>query len=138
MADLILLFGKILLLGLLYLFLFAAVRAGIGLVSTGVPARDATLRVRVTRGPRELLGMKLPLTAVLTVGRSPEADIVVADEFASSMHTRLTPARGGVLVEDLGSTNGTLLNGQPLIGPETAGPGDVVGVGTVELTLELA
>lgn len=138
MADVTLLFGKILFIGLLYLFLFAAVRAGLGLVATGSPPRAGRMRVVVSRGPEELVGAKLPLTAPLTVGRSPDADIVIADTFVSTMHARISPARAGALVEDLGSTNGTSLNGRALDGSGAAGPGDVIGIGQVEITLERA
>ncbi len=138
MADVALLFGKLLFLALLYLFLFAAVRAGLGLVAGGSDAQGARMRVVVSRGPRELVGTRLNLTAPLTVGRSPEADIVIGDGFVSTMHARISPARGGALVEDLGSTNGTTLNGEPLDRPAAASPGDIIGIGQVELTVERA
>lgn len=136
MVDIVLLVGKILFLGLLYLFLFAAVRAGIGLVRTGAPVRGSRYVVVVTQGPPELAGTRLPLGAVLTVGRSPKADIVIGNEFVSTMHARISPTREGARIEDLGSTNGVLLNGVRITRPTDAGPGDVIAIGQVQLMVE--
>jgi hypothetical protein len=63
MADVVLLFGRIVLIALLYLFLFAAVKAGMGLV-TGAGPKSARkgLAIRVTHGPREITGVSVPLT----------------------------------------------------------------------------
>lgn len=135
--EIVLLFGRILLLGLLYLFLFAVVRTGIGLVSGGAPRRaDGGLVVAIVKGPRTLQGMRIPLTAPLVIGRAPDSDIVISDGFVSARHTRVSPGRGGAVVEDLGSTNGTVLNGVPVTAPAAAAPGDVVGIGPVDLRIE--
>ena len=136
MVDIVLLVGKILFLALLYLFLLAAVRAGIGLVRSGAPVRDSRFIVAVTHGPAELAGTRLPLSAPVNIGRSPKADIVIGDSFVSTMHARISPTRDGARVEDLGSTNGTLLNGRRLTSPENAGDGDIITIGQVQLMLE--
>jgi pSer/pThr/pTyr-binding forkhead associated (FHA) protein len=57
------------------------------------------------------------------------------DEFASAQHARIDPRQDGVWVEDLGSTNGTFLNGERITA-ERLQPGDVVRVGQTELRLE--
>jgi pSer/pThr/pTyr-binding forkhead associated (FHA) protein len=49
-----------------------------------------------------------------TIGRSQENDIVVSDPNVSRRHARLSRADNGFVVEDLGSTNGTLLDGAPI------------------------
>ncbi|MBE0477182.1 MAG: FHA domain-containing protein [Coriobacteriia bacterium] len=139
MVDIILLFGKLVFLALMYLFLFAAVRAGLGLVGgpSAAPARVGGLALAVTRGPAELRGVKVPLKGPVVVGRSPEADIVIADDFVSSKHARVVLAGGGgAVLEDLGSTNGTLLNGRRVTRSVPLKPGDLIGLGTVELRLE--
>ncbi|TLM66686.1 MAG: FHA domain-containing protein [Actinobacteria bacterium] len=137
MPEIILLFGRVLLLGLLYLFLFAVVRTGIGLVSGGTPRRaQGGYAVAIVRGPQTLEGMRIPLTGPLVVGRAPDADIVISDAFVSTRHARISPGRGGVIVEDLGSTNGTVLNGVPVTAPAAASPGDIVSVGPVDLKVE--
>lgn len=133
MIDLALLAGRLLLLALLYLFLFAAVRAGIGLVSGQRAKARASLTVRVVQGPSELKGVSLPLSGPVVVGRSPGADIVVGDDFVSGRHARFSPSGAEVLLEDLGSTNGTVLNGQRIAMPMVVKAGDVVDIGAVRL-----
>ena len=56
--------------------------------------------------------------------------------FASSNHARVEPRRDGVWIEDVGSTNGTYLNGTRLTGPKRLTAGDVVRVGETELRFE--
>ncbi len=134
MADVILLFGRILFIGLLYLFLFAAVRTGIGLVASGgVKGRAKGLALAVSEGPRELKGVTLQLSGPITIGRSPDADLVIADDFVSSLHAKVVPDGDGAIAEDLGSTNGTLVNGQPLTRPMRVREGDVIELGTNRL-----
>lgn len=134
MADVVLLFGRLLFLALLYLFLFAAVRTGIGLV-TGSGSRTARggLALAVARGPREVQGVRVPLDGPVVIGRSPDADLVIADEFVSGIHARVTPEGDGVLVEDLGSTNGTVLDGQPVTRPMRGGVGSRILLGRNEI-----
>lgn len=133
MVDVALLFGRIVLIALLYLFLFAAVKAGIGLIGgTGGGARKG-LAVRVIEGPREIVGVSVPLSGPVIIGRSPDSDLVIADEFVSSSHARITPTADGHAVEDLGSTNGTRVNGQPATRPLPVGAGDVIEIGANRL-----
>ncbi len=139
MVDVALLAGRLLLLALLYLFLLAAVRAGIGLIAGQAPAKsDRGLVLAVSRGPAELLGTRVPLRGPVIIGRSPGADIVIADEFVSARHARVAPAGNGAVVEDLGSTNGTLLNGAKVVAPTSAKSGDVIDIGDVRLKVEPA
>jgi pSer/pThr/pTyr-binding forkhead associated (FHA) protein len=60
----------------------------------------------------ELFGRSFPLHASLSIGRADEAGVRIPLESISRMHARLTPAGDEVLVEDLGSANGTWLNGK--------------------------
>jgi pSer/pThr/pTyr-binding forkhead associated (FHA) protein len=74
--------------------------------------------------------------APVTIGRAAENTIALpADEYASARHARIEPLRDGVWVEDLGSTNGTTLNGRRIQGRERLQEGDVVRVGGTELRL---
>jgi serine phosphatase RsbU (regulator of sigma subunit) len=57
-----------------------------------------------------------------------EADLTLADPFLSRRHSRLYRSGSGLLVEDLGSRNGTLVNGQRIAGPTPVGPGDVITI----------
>jgi len=132
MVDVVLLFGRIVLIALLYLFLFAAVKTGMGLIGTNTRGRSG-LAVRVTAGPKEIKGVTLPLAGTLIIGRSPDSDLVIADEFVSSSHARIVSTAEGTALEDLGSTNGTLVNGQPATRPLPLDAGDVIEVGTNRL-----
>lgn len=137
MVDIVLLVGRLLLLALLYLFLFAAVRTGIGLVrGAGPGSRTSGLALRVIDGPRELKGTRVNIAGPIVIGRSPGADIVIADDFISSEHARVVPAGDGAILEDLQSTNGTLLNGAQIGGPTMLSPGDEIDLGTVTLKVQ--
>jgi len=138
MVDIILFVGKLLLLALLYLFLFAAVRAGLGRVAVAGPGGGKALSLRVVDGPRTLRGSRVPLTSPVVIGRSPDTDIVIADDFISARHARIVPSGDGAVLEDLGSTNGTILNGGQLRTPAALAPGDEILLGTVRLKVEKA
>lgn len=130
MADVVLLFGRILLLALLYLFLLAAVRAGVGMVATGGARKRAKgLALSVVEGPREIRGVVIPLSGPVVIGRSPDADLVIADDFVSSVHAKVVPTEHGAVLEDLGSTNGTVLDGQPVTRPLDVREGSVIQLG---------
>ena len=76
-------------------------------------------------------------SAELTVGRGGQNDISIeGDEFASARHVRIEPRRDGVWVHDLGSTNGTHVNGVRIDRPRKLAVGDVVRVGETELRFE--
>jgi pSer/pThr/pTyr-binding forkhead associated (FHA) protein len=75
--------------------------------------------------------------AQVTVGRGGNNDLaLVDDEFASARHARIEPRRDGVYVEDVGSTNGTFVNGIRLARERRLAPGDVVRIGETELRFE--
>jgi len=76
-------------------------------------------------------------SAPITVGRGPQNDVTLdGDDYASAKHARIEPRRDGVWVEDVGSTNGTYLNGIKLTRARKLTPGDVVRVGETELRYE--
>jgi pSer/pThr/pTyr-binding forkhead associated (FHA) protein len=76
-------------------------------------------------------------SAPITLGRAPQNDIALSgDDYASAKHARVEPRRDGVWVEDIGSTNGTFLNGIKLTRARKLTPGDVVRVGETELRYE--
>lgn len=73
----------------------------------------------------------------LTVGRGTQNDVSIdGDEFASARHVRVEPRRDGVWVSDIGSTNGTYVNGVRIDRPRKLAQGDVVRVGETELRFE--
>ena len=64
-----------------------------------------------------------------TIGRSSDADVVIDDPYASEFHARVETNDGGTMVHDLGSTNGTYVNGRRITVPTPAGKGDTVQIG---------
>jgi hypothetical protein len=77
-------------------------------------------------------GTIFDLTEGATMGRSDHAEIRVDDPFASSAHARIFPRGDFMHVEDMGSTNGTYLNGRQLRGPERLKVADVIRIGDSE------
>ncbi len=76
-------------------------------------------------------------STALTVGRSSDNDLPLdGDEFASAHHARFQPRRDGVYIEDVGSTNGTYVNGILLERDRRLVPGDVVRIGETDLRFE--
>lgn len=128
MIDLILFFGRILLVVLLYLFLFAAMRSGIGLVR-GQRTDAAIWSVDVEKGVKSLRGLSVDILGPVVVGRSPSSDIVIDEPFVSSTHARFSLQGPALVLEDLGSTNGTLVNGKLIDQPVTLRDGDEVQIG---------
>jgi pSer/pThr/pTyr-binding forkhead associated (FHA) protein len=63
------------------------------------------------------------------LGRQADCDLVLHDEQASRRHAQVEPGPEGFVLVDLGSTNGTLLNGRPVDGPAPLAPGDRIVVG---------
>ena len=95
-------------------------------------------RLVVVSSPTLEAGHERTLDSVaVTVGRDPQNDLKLdGDDFASAKHARIEPRRDGVWVEDIGSTNGTFLNGIKLTRARKLTPGDVVRVGETELRYE--
>jgi hypothetical protein len=154
-VDEVLLLLKIAFLVLLYLFIWRIVRTAsrdlrlpqesfILAPSTsgaGVqPARAGprTGRLVVVKSPDLEQGEDYELdSAQLTIGRGNQNDIAIStDEYASARHARFEPRQDGVWVQDLGSTNGTYLNGARLEHPRRLTQGDIVRVGETDLRFE--
>ncbi len=153
-VETVLLALKIAFLVLLYLFIWRIVRsaarevrmpqesfilgpsqaAAAGLVQ---PAARASALV-VLRSPVLEEGERIELNSLpLTVGRGSPNDVELhGDEFASAKHARVEPRRDGVWVEDIGSTNGTFVNGTRIDRPRRLAPGDVVRIGETDLRFE--
>lgn len=71
----------------------------------------------------------------LSIGRQSANDIVVSDEQVSRRHAEIQAVANGVLVTDLGSSNGTFVNGTRVSSPQTIRSGDTLQVGTTVLRL---
>ncbi len=83
------------------------------------------LRYRNSEGSNEIIQLS---GTELTIGRSPEADIVIRDEKVSRIHASVILWAGDYVIKDLGSRNGTLINGN-MIDVAVLKPGDSIKVG---------
>jgi len=138
--DIVLLGGRIAIIAFLYLFLLFAISTGTSQVKGKVSKRGkghgGMLSFVITEGPQALVGTSFPVISTLVVGRSASSDITVNDDFISGSHARITPVDGGAVLEDLGSTNGTLLNGAQVRSPQSLRPGDRIQIGTLVMVVD--
>ena len=148
----VLLVLKIAFLVLLYLFIWRIVRTAAR--DLRLPQESFILRPAVAGGPTGQairpgrlvvivspvleLGEEYELnSSPITVGRGGQNDLALEnDEFASARHVRIEPRRDGVWVHDLGSTNGTYVNGIRIDRPRKLVQGDLIRVGETELRFE--
>ena len=91
-------------------------------------------RLVVERAPGHTAGMEYEVGEGAVLGRGDQAEIRLEDPFASSRHARLVRQGGAIVLEDMGSTNGTYLNEELLSGPQPLHPGDRVRIGDSEFT----
>jgi FHA domain-containing protein len=142
-------------LAVLYLFVLVIARSALkDLRRTTAPAPDATgfhsapaFSEAPRRGPDGWLviergggleqGQRFDLIGGLSVGRSKESDVQIDDRYASSLHARVFSRDGRFYVEDMSSTNGTLLNGATLHGEAELIDGDNVQIGDTVFRLEV-
>jgi hypothetical protein len=83
------------------------------------------------------VGTRVLLDDAVLIGRAGDCDVVLAgDETVSGHHARTRRTQQGIVLVDLGSTNGTFLNDARVDGERLLAPGDVVRIGMTELTLE--
>lgn len=100
----------------------------------GAPGRLVVLDAGTARTVS--LGLVFQLTPVTTIGRRPNNTIVLDDTFVSNEHCLLSWRDGMWFLSDAGSSNGTILNGQPVVQPRQMQWGDTIGVGGVRFRLE--
>lgn len=146
MSEGVLTLLKFVLLALLYLFLARALRTVIVDVYGPRRRRVAVPRPPVVqrqerpsprRRPRELVihppeGRPVVVRLgeqPLVFGRSPDADVVLTDRYVSEQHAAILPDGDGWVVRDLGSTNGTFLNGARVSDPTPLAAGDHIRMG---------
>jgi hypothetical protein len=113
-----------------------------GLHSASAPVRadlvGRTPRLVVARATGHEPGMIYDLDGDLVLGRGDRAEIRLEDPFASSHHARVYEQAGALVLEDLGSTNGTYLNEELLdTTPRPLHPGDHVRIGESEFVFEV-
>lgn len=79
-----------------------------------------------------LNGQRWIIRQALVIGRDPSCEVVISDRQVSRYHARLTPAPDGVILEDMGSKNGTYYNGQRVMDPVVLQDGDLLQVAVVQ------
>ena len=142
-------------LAVLYLFLLWVARSASrdlarleGSQAAGEPSEPVSSRRRDRGGPDLRAGVQPRLEVVAAMGydpgtqfdvshgammgRSDAADINVDDPFASSAHARIFPRGQFMYIEDMGSTNGTYLNGRQLRSPQQLKVADTIRIGDTE------
>lgn len=72
------------------------------------------------------------LSHALVLGRDSSCDVIIPDRQVSRFHARLTPTPEGMILEDMGSKNGTHLNGDPLSAPVVLQDGDMIQVSVIQ------
>ena len=132
-------------LALLYVFVFLVVRTAYNELKP-TPARPAVSRAS-ERAPRSGRKARLviageagrkkqaswELEGDVTIGRAPECAVSIDDEFASNLHSKIYRTEGRYYVEDLGSTNGTYVNGRRIHYPTELRNGDRIKIGRTEV-----
>jgi cbb3-type cytochrome oxidase subunit 3 len=92
-------------------------------------------RLLVERAPGHQSGTSYDVSGGATLGRG-DVEIQLEDPFASSQHARIARQGHVLVIEDLGSTNGTYLNEEPLNGPQPLRPGDRIRIGDCEFSYQ--
>jgi pSer/pThr/pTyr-binding forkhead associated (FHA) protein len=139
----------------LYLFIWRIVRSASKDFRTGAaqesviigPGEAANMglapvkraRLVVLKSPALEAGEEVPVdTLPVAVGRGGQNEVPLeGDEFASAQHARFESKRDGLWVEDIGSTNGTFVNGARVTTPRRLAKGDVVRVGQTDFRVEV-
>jgi pSer/pThr/pTyr-binding forkhead associated (FHA) protein len=130
MPALLLTLLKFIFVAFIYLFVWQVARA-VGLhVGTGSSSqkRKPSNQVVIVRSETQA-GMEIAVKDAVVLGRSVEADIVLDDPYASEFHMRLVRQEGGIVLHDLGSTNGSYVNGRRVGAPISLNKGDAIQVG---------
>jgi hypothetical protein len=102
----------------------------------GADGANQAPRLVVERAPGHDPGMIYDLDGEIVLGRGERAEIRLQDPFASSRHARIYEQGNILVLEDLGSTNGTYLNEELLETPRPLHPGDRVRIGDSEFAFE--
>jgi pSer/pThr/pTyr-binding forkhead associated (FHA) protein len=154
MPELVLDLLKYVFLFLLYIFVFRAVRAiylELRPATARKPSRQRAAAPPPTRSPSRRTkkaptkatvvegdtkkGKTFQLGGELMIGRADTCQLSLDDTYVSQMHARIFPKGEGIMLEDLGSTNGTYLNRQRVTAPMELQRGDRVKIGKTVLEM---
>lgn len=145
-TDWFLLSLRLIFIVVLYFFLYQILRlttrelSVLASISRSDPApatRRGTARLILIDPAETLLreGTGFPLEPSTLVGRHPDCTIMLDDSFVSAEHASIERTADGWLLRDLGSTNGTFVNDQDVIGTRGISDGDIVQFGRVTMRL---
>jgi pSer/pThr/pTyr-binding forkhead associated (FHA) protein len=93
------------------------------------------VQLKIVDGPDT--GREFPIGGALVIGRDPSAGIVLEDTEVSRRHAQVAPRSSGMVIEDLGSTNGTFVNGEQIEGERSLHGGEKVRIGTTVLEVSV-
>lgn len=130
MTEFVLAVLKLIFIALLFLFVWQIARA-VGSHLGGFERRKRSRpgsEIVFVRSDTQA-GLDFTVEDVVVVGRSDQADIYLDDSYASEFHLRFSMIEGGLVLQDLGSTNGTYVNGRRIATPVGLSKGDAVQVG---------
>lgn len=91
--------------------------------------------VMISQGSQAGLSAELA-GGVIMIGRGADCQLILEDDYVSTRHARVVSTPNGIYVEDLGSTNGTYVNGQRITAPTTITLADTVRIGKTMMKLE--
>lgn len=127
---------KIVIIGIIYIIIFLALR---------IMYKDIKNGGKKTKENRKSFGLEvvsagnnsnlrkggvIPIRQEITIGRKNDNLLILDDPYASSHHARVYIKNNDCILEDLASTNGTLLNGEKIKGREYLGAGDEIRIGS--------
>jgi ABC transport system ATP-binding/permease protein len=107
---------------------------GAALARKSKAASSSAPTLKAVNGPLE--GQAIKVEGLMVVGRVASVDLQIEDDSVSRRHAELNVVRGQVVVKDLGSANGTAVNGEPIEEETTLAAGDLVQFGTIEFVFE--
>ncbi len=134
MTELLLTTLRFLFLALIYLFVWYVTRSLAEYLRLRIPSSIARRAARLVfvRSDSQA-GMHFTVADSVVLGKSPDADIPIDDPYASEFHVRIRRSQGKLSASDLGSANGTYLNGRRMRNPVELARGDALQVGRTVL-----
>ena len=134
MPVIILVALKLIFVAFIYLFVWQIARAIAAHLGTGQPrARTRPGAALVFVRSDTQAGTNVDVRDSVVIGRSDEADVQIDDAYASEFHVRIINQTGTLALHDLGSTNGTYVNGRRVTAPLDLNKGDAVQIGKTVL-----
>lgn len=129
MPDLILTILRLIFLALIYIFVWQVGKSVAGHLGFERRVKEKPGRHLVIVRSESQPGVDIEVKGAVLMGRSKDADVVLDDPYASDFHARVVANESRVVLHDLGSTNGTYVNGKRVTTPVPLSRGDAVQVG---------